>query len=175
MIRPGEPVLDPVAGQVIRAESAMLKIRGRGRGWTCCFFSDDPPACRIHAKRPLECRLLFCRDPGPLTAIIGRDLLPVSQIPGISAEFAELAVSFERYFPFATFNRLTDSLSLKDIAARNAFEELLNGELRFRLQACRRHNLSPDLELALMGRPFFLSARAMGIRVVEAPLGLRLA
>ena len=165
-IRKDEPVFDQIKGRVIPAAAEMLKLAGRNGSWCCRFFRADPPACSIHARRPLECRLLFCRAPEAVAAVAGRDLLPLALLPGIAPELLGLAAEFDRVFPFKDFNR-----TLAEAAAgRSALadlDSLLNRELAFRLRACREHHLPPAMEAAVLGRPFFLSAAAHGFSVQE--------
>ncbi len=74
-IRPGEPVHDNVAGRLAFAEADIIKIRGRGDGWTCCFLSEDDQNCRIYADRPEECRRMQCWDTREIEALYRQERL----------------------------------------------------------------------------------------------------
>ncbi len=165
-VRKDEPAFDPVRGRGVRAAAEMLKIGGRGRSWSCRLFSPDPPACTVHADRPLECRLLFCRVPGDLAAVAGRDLLALSAVPDLDSALLRLAGEFDRAFPFSAFNLLLEKAA-RDRRALAELSSMVNRELRFRMKTCAAHSLSPSLETAILGRPFFMSAAASGFEVQE--------
>jgi len=172
-VRKDEPAFDPMQGRVVRAAAEMLKIGGSGRSWSCRFFSPDPPACTVHADRPLECRLFFCRAPEDLAAVAGSDLLALPAVPDLDPALSGLAGEFDRTFPFSAFNVLLRK-AVHDRGALAELSDLVNRELRFRMKTCAARCLSPSLEAAILGRPFFLSAAASGFEVREREGGLAL-
>ena len=74
-IRRGETARDPVRDGLVRAAGDIIKIKGCEGTWTCRFFDPEGNGCRIYAERPLECRLLDCRDPSRLAAVYGGERL----------------------------------------------------------------------------------------------------
>ncbi len=74
-IRIGEPAYSPLVDRVEPSAFELVKVAGTAASWTCRFFSAADNRCLIYENRPLECRLLNCREPEPLLAVIGRDTL----------------------------------------------------------------------------------------------------
>lgn len=99
VIRAGETAHDQVTGRLAPLEAEIVKVwsgpwaeegpeGGGGRGasvWTCPYLrlspeggpeeAGDLAACAVHARRPLECRLLDCRDTAALARAYDKDRL----------------------------------------------------------------------------------------------------
>lgn len=71
-LRRGEPVRDPIRGELVCAESDIIKIKGSGGSWACRFLDPDSNRCRIYEHRPLECRELKCWDTSRIEQIYDR-------------------------------------------------------------------------------------------------------
>jgi Fe-S-cluster containining protein len=74
-LRKGEWATDPVQGGLVRVDGDIIKIKGRGATWVCCFLDERTGVCRVYDDRPLECRLLECWDTGRLERAYGRGRL----------------------------------------------------------------------------------------------------
>ena len=74
-IRIGEQVCDNRIDKIISAPSEIIKIKGQGNNWTCFFYEEAENKCNIYQFRPVECRLLNCRDTREIEQIFGKDLL----------------------------------------------------------------------------------------------------
>jgi Fe-S-cluster containining protein len=74
-IRKGEWARDPIRGGLMRVPRDIIKIKGRGRSWTCRFLDDNSSLCRIYAHRPLECRELECWDTSRIEKMYDRGRL----------------------------------------------------------------------------------------------------
>ena len=61
-IRIGEPVRDDVRGLLTTAGEEIIKVKGAAGNWACTFFDDPANQCTIYDHRPIECRLLCCRE-----------------------------------------------------------------------------------------------------------------
>ena len=61
-IRRGERVHDNVKGTVAALSAEIIKIKGCADRWTCLFYEPSMRGCRIYDHRPMECRVLNCRD-----------------------------------------------------------------------------------------------------------------
>lgn len=174
-IRSGEPAFDQRQGRVVPAAAEFLKLAGTRGGWSCKFY-EKARGCGIYGQRPLECRLLFCRDTGPLEAVMGQDLLvrrdllagddPVlrwlekleSEVayPEVMAHLAGLARPESSVSSLASLTGLVRA----DLALREAF--------------LRSFPERGEEELFLLGRPLFLVIAPYGCRLVEGPEGLGL-
>lgn len=79
-IRRGEPARDPIRGGLVCIDSDIIKIKGSGGSWTCCFFDEDSNRCRIYDRRPLECRELACWDTSRIEQVYDRRRLSRSDL-----------------------------------------------------------------------------------------------
>jgi Fe-S-cluster containining protein len=81
-IRRGELVRDNVKGTLIPLSEEIIKIKGHAGSWACLFYDADHRGCGIYSHRPLECRVLNCRDTRRIEQVYEtarltrRDLLP---------------------------------------------------------------------------------------------------
>ena len=100
-IRQGELAYDPVRGGLAPSARELVKIKGTGGEWTCCFFEPATSTCGIYSHRPLECRLLKCWEPDELLAVIGRETLCRKDILGPDHPSLALIALHEQQCPAA--------------------------------------------------------------------------
>lgn len=157
-IRKGEPAYDPVLGLVKPVERELVKVRGKGKEWTCCFFDEKNSSCVIYEHRPLECRLLKCRDTSGLEEVIGRDTISRSDIINAGDPVIEVIEMHERECPYHEVRELVSGLTgkardSKKILAR--LDELIRKDLAIRVYAIQKLGLREEYELFIFGRPLF--------------------
>lgn len=61
-LRRGELARDNVKGSLVPLPEEIIKIKGHAGSWACLFYDADNRGCGIYSHRPLECRVLNCRD-----------------------------------------------------------------------------------------------------------------
>ncbi|MCB2146828.1 MAG: YkgJ family cysteine cluster protein [Deltaproteobacteria bacterium] len=61
-LRRGELARDNVRGTLAPLTEEIIKIKGHSGRWTCRFYDQANRRCGIYDHRPLECRVLNCRD-----------------------------------------------------------------------------------------------------------------
>ncbi len=164
-IRRDEPAYNPCHEKVMPSASEFIKVKGRGKSWSCLFFEDNGNSCSVYQNRPLECRLLFCRDTGQLTKIIGEDLLSRRALLAKDDPVLDLIERHEQECSYGLVNNLlTEENQVRDdIEAR--LTVLVGRDLAVRDGFLRSFPGRRDEELFLFGRPLFL---------VLAPYGFRL-
>jgi Fe-S-cluster containining protein len=164
-IRPGEPSYDPSQNEVVPAMSEFVKIGGRGADWTCDFLEESSNNCLIYQQRPLECRLLFCGNTGPIEKVIGRDLLSRKDLLERDDPVLPLIDRLEEECPYLQVHQILES---EDHAGQlEKLTVLVRRDLAIR-QAFLNH--FPDREkeeLFLFGRPLFLVLAPHGFRLIE--------
>lgn len=175
-IRAGEPVHDQRRGRVAPAAGEFLKLAGARGGWSCKFYA-PARGCGIYGQRPLECRLLFCRDTTPLEAVMGRDLLTRRDLlAGDQPGLAWLA-RLEREVPCSEVNQLLSGLARSAATGRSSLARLsalVRADLALRegfLRSCPERG---EEELFLLGRPLFLVLAPYGCRLVQGVGGVSL-
>lgn len=153
VIRKGEPAYNPVTNRVEPASCEMLKIQGKNGSWECLFYDAAQKSCTIHDTRPLECRLLQCRDTAAILAVTGQDCLKRQDLLAVNDP---IMPSIQAMAPcsWEKINALLTTLSAESI---DEAEKILCADLRVREQAINRLQLTLAQELFYFGRPMFQS------------------
>ncbi len=171
-IRKGELAHNPLQEGLEATTEEIIKLRGSGGQWSCCYLNPQNNNCTIHGHRPIACRTLQCWSPEASLAMIGKDLLSRKLILKEEHELYALTVEYDKKIPLPDFG-----LALKNVqkwvdSNRDMLEDLLNADLRFR---DKQVALSPKLaeeELFLFGRPVFQLLQSLGIPVLQKGGGL---
>jgi len=153
-IRKGEFARDPVQGDLIRVESDIIKIKGRGDSWACRFLDEGANACRIYEHRPLECRHLECWDTSRFRQIYGLGRLSRKDLLAGVEGLWELIEDHERRSDYDLFCRLPERRpgpGAAEVDRRAAEIARYDAELR-RLMVTQG-GLEPEMLDFLLGRP----------------------
>ncbi|MEW6109578.1 MAG: YkgJ family cysteine cluster protein [Nitrospirota bacterium] len=175
-VRKGEPAFTPVSCGIEPSGYELVKVAGRGKGWSCCFFDEAESSCIIYEHRPLECRLLKCWDTSDLISVIGKDTITRIDIihpdnPVLRAiEAHEQECSVQKVE--ALISALTKKADRVEILAELA--ELVRRDLFIRSQAVSEFELTLPVELFYFGRPLFKFLETRGISVDEVDGDIRL-
>jgi Fe-S-cluster containining protein len=116
-IRKGEPAWDNVHGRLLPAAGDIIKVRSRTGGRTCVYYDLPNAACRIYARRPLECRVLDCRDTRAIEAVYEKERLTRRDLlEGVSALWELVAehqrqCAYEKILPLAQAVRICSNFS----------------------------------------------------------------
>jgi len=173
-IRLGEPAYDPLSGKVEPSRFEFIKIKGEGNSWSCLFFNQADNGCSIYRTRPLECRLLFCRDTGPLTDLIGKNLLSRQTLLPEDDPVLTLLERHEKECPCLQVDKLlTDAPEINEDIIRQ-LNELVARDLAVRDVFLRTFPARHAEELFFFGRPLFLVLAPYGFRLVENGSGVSL-
>jgi Fe-S-cluster containining protein len=175
-IRAGEPVYDPRSGRVAPAPREFLKLAGSRGGWCCRFYDREQRGCGIYRHRPLECRLLSCRETGPLEAVMGRDLLDRRRLLAPDDPVLRLLARQEQEMPYQSVLTLLSGLGQREEAggALARLTELVRGDLALRRLFLRLYPARENQELFLLGRPLFLVLAPFGLRLSQGMAGISL-
>lgn len=168
-IRIGEPAHSPLIDRVEPSTYELIKLAGTGASWSCRFFSAGENRCLIYDERPLECRLLNCREPEALLRVIGKNTVARSDLINPADPVRSLIDEHEKRCSYAELNVLSGELKENgmNVRARNRLSDLLQVDIDLRRQALEHWRLPPAMEMFIFGRPLFLSVQQMGITVVE--------
>lgn len=166
-IRCGEPAHNPLQNEVLPSNSEFIKIKGQGNSWSCCFFDQVNNGCLIYQTRPLECRVLFCRDTEPLTAIMGRDLLDRSRLLAEDDSALALIARQEEECSYRLVNNLFAGNEQSQAVIAEKLSVLVRKDLAIRDLFLRDFPNRQGEELFLFGRPLFLVLAPHGFCLVE--------
>lgn len=172
-IRAGEPAFDQRQGRVAPAAREFLKLAGARGSWSCTFYHSDR-GCGIYAHRPLECRLLLCRDTGPLEAVMGRDLLSRRELLAADDQVLLWLARLEREIDYGQVRALLSDPALSAGVVPADLTRLVRADLVIRAGFLASFPARASEELFLLGRPLFLALAPYGFRVSEGPAGVEL-
>ena len=162
-IRKGEFAHNPVSGKVQATKKEIVKLRGTGREWTCCYYDPASKGCTIYENRPVACSTLKCWDPEESLKLVETDLLSRLDILTGDESLQNLVKEYESQCPLPDFNSLSLELLKQDPGIIVQLEESVNFDLEFRNRAVQ---LSPTVlqeEMFLFGRPLFQLLQSFGL------------
>lgn len=173
-VRVGELAYQPMADEPQPVGKEFLKLRGRPGSWSCGFFDAGQSSCTIYQDRPMACRLLDCREPEPLLAIIGKDLLTrFDLVDSNDPLWAEMKLH-EQQCPcpdLASARQALASAESRD-SELGRLEQAANLDIQFRTRAVNRYGLSVGQELFHFGRPLFQLLGPLGVSTENSGAGL---
>jgi Fe-S-cluster containining protein len=167
-IRKGELARNPVNNLLEPVHQELIKVRGKGEDWTCCFYNEKESSCSVYEHRLLECRLLKCWDPSGLLSVIGRDTIIRADIMNPDDPIFEVIETHELECPYDEIETSIDNILREKDKSKNLerLTELVNKDLSIRRYALSELGLNEDFELFIFGRPLFkiLSDRGLPFR-----------
>lgn len=173
-IRKGEFAFNPVTDRVQATANEIVKLRGTGREWTCCYYNDTAKGCSIYEYRPLACHALKCWDPADSLALVESDLLGRFDILVENKAMQRLVNEYETACPLPDFTFLAqNSIKLSDTTI-DTLENDINSDLEFRNQAVLGSAEVLQEEMFLFGRPLFQLLQPFGFSISQSGSRLRL-
>lgn len=171
-IRQGEMGYNPATGRLEPVAVELLKVRGKGAGWTCLFFAEEENGCTIYAHRPTTCRILECWQPEALLATIYQNTLRRADLINPHDPILAAIERHEQACPGRVFTNLLAETKNSENMAR--LDEMVRADLAIRGEIARQIGLSLEMEFFLFGRPLFKQLAGSGIECVEEGGEIRL-
>lgn len=170
-IRKGELARNPVNDLLEPVHQELIKIRGKGDDWTCCFYDEKESSCTIYKHRLLECRLLKCWDPSELLSVIGKNTIIRADIINPDDPILEVIKMHELECPYQDIENAIDNILRERDKAKNLerLTRFVNKDLSIRHYALSELGLNKDFELFIFGRPLFkiLSDRGLPFHMTK--------
>jgi Fe-S-cluster containining protein len=167
-IRKGELARNPVNDLLEPVHQELIKVRGKGDDWSCCFYNEKESSCAVYEHRLLECRLLKCWDPSDLISVIGKDTIMRADIINPGDPILEVIKKHERECPYDEIETSIDNILREKEKSKNLekLTQFVNRDFSMRQYALSELGLSEDFELFIFGRPLFkvLSDRGLPFR-----------
>lgn len=169
-IRPGEPVHDNVAGRLAFAEADIIKIKGRGDDWTCCFLAADGHRCTIYQDRPAECRCMQCWDTREIEALYQQERLSRHDLLSAAEGLWELIVHHEERCAYRRLKELGARLAAARVAetrekAMAAIRDMVRYDESLRQLLVEQGRAQADMLDFLLGRPLVRTLPGFHIQV----------
>lgn len=156
-IRKGELTRNPVNDLLEPVYQELIKVRGKGDNWTCCFYDEKESSCSIYQHRLLECRLLKCWDTSELLSVIGKNTIIRADIINPDDPILDVIKAHELECPYDEIEHSIDNILRDRDKSKNLerLTQLVNKDLSIRHYALSELGLNKDFELFIFGRPLF--------------------
>jgi Fe-S-cluster containining protein len=167
-IRKGEFAYTPVFESVEATEREIVKLKGTGREWTCCYYDPESRGCTIYENRPMACGILKCWDPEDSLALVGKDLLSRLEIVRHDKSLIDLIKEYEHVCPLPDFKTLSEAILKNPEEIIANLESLINRDIQFRDRAVVKSVKILEEEMFLFGRPIFQLLQLFGLVVMQS-------
>ena len=153
-IRRGERVRDNVRGTLAVLADEIVKIKGADGRWTCAFYEHASKGCRIYEARPLECRVLNCRDTRPIETVYERTRLTRRDLLADVGGLWELIAEHERRCSYTRIARLlADGFENGRPTQAAAIQEMIHWDDHIRQLTVEKAGMDLRMLDFLFGRP----------------------
>jgi Fe-S-cluster containining protein len=168
-IRRGELARDDIRGSLAPLAEEIVKIKGQAGKWTCLFYDRQMRGCRIYDHRPLECRVLNCRDTGPIEEIYDKGRLTRRDLLAAVAGLWELVEDHEQHCSYAQLGEWVHAGTLENDVLRQeeAIFEALRYDAHVRQLAVEKGGLHAELLAFVFGRPLTETIGMFGIELIK--------
>jgi Fe-S-cluster containining protein len=167
-IKDGETVYNPVSGRSEPSPREMIKVRCKGKDWTCFFYDAKNHSCSIYGERFMECRLLKCWDPSDLISVIGKNTIVRADIINRGDQIMSVIETHDRECSCREFEELVSAVirGKKEAGARAKLGELIRRDASIRTYAISELGLKSEFELFIFGRRLseLLKGRGLSVR-----------
>ena len=171
-IRKGELVLNPHRGKLETSQKELIKVIGKGKKWSCCFYDRENSLCKMYDHRFLECRLLKCWDTSDLISVIGKNTINRFDVINPDDPIRRVIETHEKECPYNEVENLILTLSKgSDKSTPLAkLTELVRKDMAIRFYAFSELGLEAEFEFFIFGRPLsnLLSDRGITVRVKKS-------
>lgn len=166
-IRKGEFAYNPVTERVEPTQAEIVKLKGSGGEWTCCYYDPESRGCTIYDNRPQACGILQCWNPEATLALVGKDLLTRLEIAAGDQYLVELIEKYELACVLPDCGQLSTDLQNNSGSTLVILEDLVNRDLQFRNNAVAGVKNVLAEEMFLFGRPLFQILQSFGLLVSQ--------
>jgi Fe-S-cluster containining protein len=168
-IRKGELARDNVTGCLISVKSDIIKIKGRGKVWTCTFYDEAQQVCIVYDNRPVECRALKCWDTREIEQIYNKDRLTRKDVlEGIEGVW-DIIQAHQKRCDYQALGLLTARLKNSDDRreALGGINEMLRYDKEIRGLVSEKGGLDPEMTDFLFGRSLMETLVMFKLKVEE--------
>ena len=175
-LRRGELAADNVKGTLAPLTEEIIKIKGQGGRWTCRFYDAQDRSCRVYAHRPLECRVLNCRDTRQIERIYATQRLNREDLLASLSGLWDLIDAHEQRCSHAHLSaRVYEGRRMGNPSAQEeAILETLRYDAHVRQLVVENGRLAAGLLDFVFGRPLSQTIRTLGVALVKQDRTYRL-
>ena len=173
-IKMGELAHNPITGKIAPANVELVKIKGKGKDWDCCYLDATSKNCTIYGHRPEACKVLKCWQPEELLEMVEKDTISRLDILAEDNPIRPLVEEHKNLIRCPDFEEIAALRPNIPEPKRKALQNLVNEDIKLRVFAVQEHQLELSEELFYFGRPLFQLLQQLGAKVRETSEGLEL-
>ncbi len=167
-IRKGEMAYDNIRQRLEPVSSDIIKLKGKGDGWTCVFFDEKQNACAIYENRPIECRVLKCWDTQALEDLYLKERLKRQDLIADIKGLWDLVKDHQVRCNYEIIKKLVGALgSSTGGEARRKLAEIIQFDMEIRKLVVSRGGLEIEMLDFLFGRPLKQTLKNFGLKILH--------
>lgn len=165
-IRKGEMAYDNVRQCLEPVSSDVIKLKGKGDGWTCILFDEKQNACTIYENRPIECRALKCWDTKALEDLYAKKRLKREDLIADIEGLWGIIKDHQARCNYETIQKLVNAInSDRGGEARQKLAEIIQFDIEIRKLVVSRGELDREMLDFLFGRPLKQTLKNFGLKM----------
>ena len=165
-IRQGELAYDNVRQCLEPVSSDVIKIKGKGKTWTCILFDEEQNECTIYENRPVECRALKCWDTKALEDLYARKRLRRKDLIADIEGLWSIIKDHQERCNYETIQKLVEAInSGRRGEARQKLGEIIQFDIEIRKLVVSRGGLDTEMLDFLFGRPLKQTLKNFGLKM----------
>ncbi len=167
-IRKGEMAYDNIRQCLEPVSCDIIKLKGKGDGWTCVFFDEKQNACAIYENRPIECRALKCWDTKALEDLYAKKRLKREDLIADIQGLWDLVKDHQARCNYTIIHKLVDALDRSGRGeARRKLAEIIQFDMEIRKLVVSRGGLDMEMLDFLFGRPLQQTLKNLGLKILQ--------
>jgi Fe-S-cluster containining protein len=167
-IRKGELAYDNVRQCLEPVRSDVIKLKGKGKSWTCVFLDEKNNACTIYENRPIECRALQCWDTRAIEDLYAQKRLQRKDLIADIEGLWGLIKDHQARCNYETIQKLVDAInSDRGGDARQNLSEIIQFDIELRKLVVSQGGLDAEMLDFLFGRPLEQTLKNFGLQVLQ--------
>jgi len=167
-IRKGELAYDNVKDIHRPVDADIIKIKGKDGTWDCLFLDETTNDCTIYKNRPIECRVLKCRDTREIERIYDRERLSREDLVSGIEGLWEFIADHQQKCAYEELRGLVEDLRDRDDnTARQTICEIIAYDNQIRKLVVEKTDLQPDQLDFLFGRPLVQTIAMFDLKCTE--------
>jgi Fe-S-cluster containining protein len=169
-IRRGEPAYDNVKNRLTVCLDDIIKIKNLETSTDCFFYDAKTKRCRIYRDRPLECRVLNCRDTKGIETLYAQNRISRRTVLKDVEKIWEIVEDHQcrcDYRPVLAFVQNLNASGGKKSSLEQKAVYAIQYDLEIRKLLIEKRLVDPAIMDFLLGRPSVHVVRAMGFNMLD--------
>ncbi len=167
-LRQGELARDDIRGTLAPLATEIIKIKGRDGRWTCRFHDPRNRGCTIYDHRPMECRVLNCRDTREISTLYDTGRLTRQDLLATVEGLWGLIEAHERRCSYAELDHLVRQVDGEGRLNREeAILEIIRFDAHIRQLAVEKAGMDKRMLDFIFGRALSETMGMFGLKLAK--------